>query len=367
MGDEASMLAAYAGHAAAALDLLIALEEARQEANRAGALLSLAHELAQAPDATSICTVVAAALPRIVGCRRASKLLWDPTAGVLEFRANAGLDADALQVVDRSPVRAEDTPELLGMLTDRSPRVLTAEGSSPALRELLGAIGTTEAVAVPLLTGETFLGVAAVGWEAGEAPGQLVGDELARLLGVADQASTALQNARLLETVRHQASHDALTGLPNRRLYLDRLDQALATVAPDAQLGVLFCDLDRFKEVNDTLGHAAGDELLRQVAARLCATVRPGDTVGRLSGDEFALLLPGLSGAQDARRAAERVIGCFVETFRLEGTEVTVGTSVGIAVHDGVTARSAAELLREADTAMYRHKQRSGSAAPAGS
>jgi diguanylate cyclase (GGDEF)-like protein len=367
MGDEASMLAAYAGHAAAALDLLIALEEARQEANRAGALLSLAHELAQASDATSICTVVATALPRIVGCRRASMLLWDPTAGVLEFRASTGLDDAALRVVGRTPIRAEDTPELVGMLTDRSPRTLTAEGSSLALRALLDAIGTSELVAVPLLSGETFLGVAAVGWEAGEAPGQLVGDALARLLGVADQASTALQNARLLETVRHQASHDALTGLPNRRLYLDRLDQALATVAPDAQLGVLFCDLDRFKEVNDTLGHAAGDELLRQVAARLCATVRPGDTVGRLSGDEFALLLPGLSGAQDAHRAAERVIGCFAETFRLEGTEVTVGTSVGIAVHDGLTARSAAELLREADTAMYRHKQRSGSTAPTAS
>ena len=102
------------------------------------------------------------------------------------------------------------------------------------------------------------------------------GDVLARLRGVGDQASTALQKARLLETVRHQATHDALTGLPNRALFLDRLEAALAGHRAGDHLAVLFCDLDRFKAVNDTLGHAAGDELLRQVAARLRPAVRPG-------------------------------------------------------------------------------------------
>jgi len=158
--------------------------------------------------------------------------------------------------------------------------------------------------------------------------------------------------------VQHQATHDALTGLPNRTLFLERLEGALPDATDGAHLGVLFCDLDRFKQVNDTLGHAAGDELLRQVSARLRAAVRPADTVGRLSGDEFAIILPGLVDPADAARLAERVGDCFTEPFRLDGTVVTVGTSVGIAVHEPASDRSAEQLLREADAAMYRHKER---------
>src|SRR6185312_11076729 len=124
-----------------------------------------------------------------------------------------------------------------------------------------------------LLAGGSFLGVAAAGWRQGEAPESLEGDVLARLSGIADQAATALQKARLLETVRHQATHDALTGLPNRVLFVERLQAALGRTPADGHLAVLFCDLDLFKTVNDTLGHAAGDELLRQVAARLGSTV----------------------------------------------------------------------------------------------
>src|SRR5205085_947917 len=177
-----------------------------------------------------------------------------------------------------------------------------------------------------------FLGVAAAGWRQGEAPAVLDGDVLVRLSGVGDQASTALQKARLLETVRHQAAHDALTGLPNRVLFLERLSAALQRPDPDEQVAVLFCDLDRFKTVNDTLGHAAGDELLRQVAARLLSAVRPGDTVGRLSGDEFAIVLRGLPFPASADSLARRVLGCFEEPFRLEGRDVRIGTSVGVAV-----------------------------------
>jgi diguanylate cyclase (GGDEF)-like protein len=243
------------------------------------------------------------------------------------------------------------------MLTDREPRVITSATSSPALQALLRGVGTEDVVAVPLLADATFLGVATAGWRAGEAPTTLDGDVLDRLRGVGDQATTALQKARLLATVRHQATHDALTGLPNRTLFLDRLESALPDAAEGAHLGVLFCDLDRFKQVDDTLGHAAGDEPLRQVSARLRSAVRPADTVGRLSGDEFAMILPGLVDPADARRLADRVSGCFAESFRLDGTEVTVGTSVGVAVHDPASGRTGEQLLREADAAMYRHKE----------
>jgi diguanylate cyclase (GGDEF)-like protein len=245
------------------------------------------------------------------------------------------------------------------MLTDPAPLFIHDTTSSPVLGGLLQATGSSDVIAVPLLAGSTFMGVATAGWTRGTAPTSLAGDVLFRLRGLGDQASTALQKARLLETVRHQATHDALTGLPNRVLFLDRLQQALAAVGPGSHVGLLFCDLDRFKQVNDTLGHAAGDELLRQVAARLRAAVRPGDTVGRLSGDEFAIILPGLVAPDDVRRLADRVDECFGEPFRLEGSDVEVGTSVGVAVHDDNSYATAEQLLREADAAMYRDKQRS--------
>jgi diguanylate cyclase (GGDEF)-like protein len=243
------------------------------------------------------------------------------------------------------------------MLGDREPRILRSATSSAFLRRLLEGLGTTDVVAVPLMADNAFLGVATVGWRSGEAPTELDGDVLARLRGVGDQATTALQKARLLDTVRHQATHDGLTGLPNRMLFLDALEQTLENAGPDEHVAVLFCDLDLFKSVNDTLGHAAGDELLRQVAARLRASIRPGDTVGRLSGDEFAVLLPGLGEPADADRLADRVLGCFAEPFRLEGREVRIGTSVGIAVQDRGSRQTADQLIRRADAAMYRHKQ----------
>jgi len=357
MGDEASLLAAYAGHAAAALDLLIALDEAREEADRAGALLALAHELAETADFAAVSAVVSEALPRIVGCSTAGILVWDAASGSLRSHSSVGLSDEGFSMLRSTALRAEDVPELVGMLADREPRIISQATSSPVLRQLLEGVGTFDVVAVPLLAGTTFLGVATAGWARGEAPTELDGDVLARLRGVGDQATTALQKARLLATVRHQATHDALTGLPNRVLFLDRLEGALLE-ADGAHLGVLFCDLDGFKEVNDTLGHAAGDELLRQVAARLRATIRPEDTVGRLSGDEFAIILPGLADEQSARRLAERVTACFAEPFRLDGTEVGVGTSVGVAVHGTGSDRTAEQLLREADAAMYRDKQR---------
>jgi diguanylate cyclase (GGDEF)-like protein len=355
LGHEREMLGAYAGYAAAALDLLMALETSRQEADRAGTLLTLAHELAGATDAGDVCAVVAEALPRVVGCDSAAVLLWDPAEGALRTAASVDPTEENRRIMYATALRAEDIPELVGMLTDREPRFLRPESSSPLLRQLLEALQLTDVVAVPVLAGRTFLGVATASWPAGRAPAVLAGDVLHRLRGVGDQAATALQRARLLETVRHQATHDALTGLPNRALFLDRLGEVLASTAPDQHVGVLFCDLDRFKSVNDSLGHAAGDELLRQVAARLRAAIRPGDLVGRLSGDEFAVLLPALARPGDADRVVDRVLGCFDEPFRLEGTDVAVGTSVGVAVHvDGWDDADA--MLRAADADMYRHK-----------
>jgi diguanylate cyclase (GGDEF)-like protein len=179
--------------------------------------------------------------------------------------------------------------------------------------------------------------------------------EQAALLNFADHVSLALTDAKTLDAVR-QAFHDALTGLPNRALFLDRLEHALARARRgQTALAVLFVDLDRFKLINDTIGHAAGDELLVQAGRRLRAAVREADTPARFGGDEFAIMLEDNEGTPDATLVAQRVIDALQVPFDVGGREVFVSASVGIATsHAG--HEDAAELLRNADVAMYRAK-----------
>ncbi|HEY8100538.1 MAG TPA: EAL domain-containing protein [Burkholderiaceae bacterium] len=155
--------------------------------------------------------------------------------------------------------------------------------------------------------------------------------------------------------ILHQSFHDALTGLPNRLLLEDRMRQATAG-RQRAPVAVLFIDLDRFKDVNDTLGHAAGDRLLQEVAERLGKCVRDGDTVARLSGDEFVVLLAGLQDIQDAALVANKIVATVSEPCQIGGKELRVSPSIGIAIFpdDG---QNIDELLRNADTAMYHAKQ----------
>ncbi|WIM93023.1 EAL domain-containing protein [Actinoplanes oblitus] len=157
----------------------------------------------------------------------------------------------------------------------------------------------------------------------------------------------------------HQATHDALTGLPNRVRLHDEITATIATTDADATSGaaLLLIDLDRFKEINDTLGHHYGDRLLILVARRMRDTVRGGETVARLGGDEFAVLLPGITGAQDAAAAATRLHEALQQPFDLGGISLAVGGSIGAALypHHGTTAD---ELLQHADIAMYTAKTR---------
>jgi diguanylate cyclase (GGDEF)-like protein len=159
------------------------------------------------------------------------------------------------------------------------------------------------------------------------------------------------------EQLAFLATHDPLTGLPNRTLILDRIEQMLARSRRDhTPVAALFIDLDNFKSINDTLGHGAGDELLKAVAARLDAVVRATDTLGRLGGDEFVVIAEDLSLAAGPDLVAERLLAALKEPFRLDGakdTPFTVTASVGIAVGDRT---SPTDLLRDADIAMYRAK-----------
>lgn len=159
--------------------------------------------------------------------------------------------------------------------------------------------------------------------------------------------------------LKHQVMHDALTGLPNRSCLRDRIDLALARLRrhPERVFAVLFLDLDRFKVINDSLGHQAGDAVLKESAQRLAACVREPDTVARLGGDEFAILMEDFDGAADAELVAQRVIQALSLPMRAADKEVLTSASVGIAFGDR-TYRSADDLLRDADIAMYRAKSR---------
>ena len=164
-----------------------------------------------------------------------------------------------------------------------------------------------------------------------------------------------------LADLRHDALHDALTGLPNRALFLDRLQLSLKRSRrhdDEFCCAVLFCDLDRFKLVNDSLGHLVGDRLLMAVAKRIEGALRPGDTVARHGGDEFTLLLDEIDDVRGASIVAERLQETLAAPFDVDGRELYVSASIGIAL---VTAdRAPEDVVRDADVAMYRAKAQGG-------
>jgi diguanylate cyclase (GGDEF)-like protein/PAS domain S-box-containing protein len=178
------------------------------------------------------------------------------------------------------------------------------------------------------------------------------GDE-ATLIAVRDLSERKHAEAR----IRELAFQDPLTGLPNRALFGDRLTQVLAMARRDgSRVALLYLDLDHFKEVNDTLGHAAGDELLRVVARRLRGCLRESDTLARLGGDEFAVIQPGARQPQDAEALARRLVGSLETTVELGGYAAWVGVSVGIALSEPADADAGQRMMMDADVALYQAK-----------
>ncbi len=182
-------------------------------------------------------------------------------------------------------------------------------------------------------------------------------DEAGRVYRIAGIAEDVTERRLAEERLLQLAHYDALTSLPNRVLFYDRLRQALAQARRNQwTVGVMFIDVDRFKNVNDTLGHAVGDRLLQQLSERLTGSVRTGDTVGRLGGDEFAIVLSSLSSPQDANLVAQKLMASFNEPFKIEDSEIYLTASIGITLYpDDSTEQDT--LIRNADVAMYRAKE----------
>jgi len=175
--------------------------------------------------------------------------------------------------------------------------------------------------------------------------------------GAIESIRDVSERKQMEETVKWLAFHDGLTGLPNRRLFSDRLTMALAHVRRNRKkLSVMILDLDKFKHINDSLGHPVGDRLLRVVGERLTKILRKEDTVARIGGDEFMLLLPEISRAEDVIIIAERILGAFTQPFNVDGYELHVTTSIGFAIYPE-NGEDVDALIKKADIAMYTAKE----------
>jgi len=249
-----------------------------------------------------------------------------------------------------------ERPVLGRVIHDRSRVVVDVddEQADVAERARLGALGRKVMLLFPLVAHSEPVGVA----ELTSAQHRSIDERrLALARTLAFEAAMAIENGRLYHELKERALHDPLTGLANRSLFFDRVSHALARLErhAGASIAVLFIDLDDFKKVNDTLGHARGDRLLEIVAERLRTVVRAADTVARLGGDEFAVLLEGLATPDGAFLVAERAVRLLATPFDLAEERVDLSASIGVALRaDGHSG--ADELIQEADAAMYEAK-----------
>jgi diguanylate cyclase (GGDEF)-like protein len=344
---ELPALEGYARLASTALDSAVALEDSRREARMSAALLELATSLAQLSTGADVATKIVHALPDVLDCDGCAVMLR--SEGRLAMAAQQGFSAEGSVVLSKLPIERVQA-ELRGVSVRRS------EELPPDARVATDTHGFVATATAPILVDGELAGVLIAG--VSHTPARLTEDpHLAeRFTGLAAQAAIALNNAWLVDQIRHQSLHDSLTDLPNRSLILDRAEQMLVRSARHRRpCAALFIDLDGFKEVNDTLGHEAGDHLLRAVADRLRAAVRESDTVGRLGGDEFVVLADGASLNAGVEVVAERLLDVLREPFDLPHADhpMPVRASIGIALGDAHTAR---ELLRDADIALYSAK-----------
>jgi diguanylate cyclase (GGDEF)-like protein len=352
---ERELFEVYARYAASALDGASALMEAKEQGDQSSALLSLSRELAAAGTSSEVARRLAGAVPLVVDCDRVGVYLWDAARGELVRRAVTTREApEGVDVEDTGWVPTPGGP-VDALLRDPSHEFLFVDDTvgDPLLRKILSEAGFAASVLVPLVAADSFLGLLVVSVLDRPARLRPTAELRDRLSGAAAQATTALQNGRLLDEMTHQALHDQLTGLANRLQFTDQLRATIERARQGLQpVTLLYIDLDGFKPVNDEFGHDVGDQLLVAVARRLAACTRSEDTVARLGGDEFAVLIDSETAPSDAECVSDRLAGALTEPFVIEGHQLRLGASIGQAVFP-IDADDADGLLRCADAAMF--------------
>lgn len=363
--DEIDRLVAMAQVAALAVEQ--AVEAQRDAAHRVALerLLTISSRIADQRSRGGVLDEVCAGIRGALGFQRVSVLLADER-GALRPAATAGWGADELDLDALGLTIAHFEP-LLQPRYERHGCYLLEREEAEALLHLDGPI--YESITNgrgPYAWERHWLFVPLLAPDGSKRGGIWVDDPIDRLLPTraklqalrlfADQASAAMETARDFEATAHRANHDGLTGLANRATLVERLGHALRRVRrAEGSVAVLFIDLDNFKQINDARGHHAGDELLRAVAARIDADLRPGDTVARFGGDEFVALCEDVTGPDDAMEVAERLRSSLGQAVPLAEGDVHVTASIGVALPDRLD-RTAEELLEAADRAMYEAK-----------
>lgn len=347
---EERLLASFARHATARIEALLSRREAEESRQTASALLQLARVLSETATEQEAADELASAIPVLLRADHSVVLRWDAdkrTMRPVAFHGTAGQ-------LPYTELTVDDVPGLVDVAANPAPVVLRRASAPPWIADAMRQWGDAVDVVVPLVDQGEFLGVLSAGFKDEE---QLDTEmAFARLQGAADLGVNALSKARLLDEVRRQALHDPLTGLPNRVLLEERVRHSLAEAKrSQCKVGLLFVDLDRFKNVNDSLGHELGDALICESAARMSSILRETDTLGRMGGDEFVVALSGIRTGVDAERVARKILERLGEPFVFGDQTLLASASIGIAIYpdDG---EDYGTLLQRADSSMYAAK-----------
>ena len=349
---ERELFEVYARYAATALDGASALMEAKKRSEQSSALLSLARALAAAGTSREVAARLSDAVPLVVDCDRVGVCLWDASRGLVRRAVTTRDGGVEAEEAIWNPMPGTPLHRMISEPTGE-PLFVDETIDDPLLLEMLTHLGLAATILVPLVSAGSFLGVLIVSVFERADRLKPTPDLLDRLSGVAAQATTALQNGRLLDEMTHQAMHDQLTGLANRLQFTEQLRVAISRAREQLRpVTLLYLDLDGFKPVNDEFGHDVGDQLLVAVAKRMASCTRSEDTVARLGGDEFAVLIDSQTAPADAEEVSERLASVLTRPFVIDGHRLQLGASIGRAVFP-IDADDADGLLRSADAAMF--------------
>jgi diguanylate cyclase (GGDEF)-like protein/PAS domain S-box-containing protein len=334
----------------------MAEQELRRAAAQQAAVARLGREALQDGDPVRLLGAATSLMVEIEGVEAAC--VWEAGREGRRLHLRAGLGGEAISV-ERRASAARDSHA--GAALESGLHVIVDDWSSErrfAMPPALRALGVRSSLAVPIAGKERPFGVFDIH---STEPSRFTPQDVHFVQASANVLADAFERHSADEALRHRVLHDPLTGLPNRLSFVDSLRDALRrATASGSPVGILFLDLDHFKLINDSIGHHAGDDLLRAVAPRLRAHLRPGDIVSRFGGDEFGILVDRLTDEDEAIAIADRVAGAFAEPYSMGGADHFVTASVGIAVArpSGREPIDADLLIRDADAAMYRAKER---------